>query len=137
MVFPTIHTQNDDLNRIQANVSKAFQAAASGSVTVVTSNNWAINSSSDKIVQFDTTAINGISASNPLVLVLPDAKTCNGFQFIYKKVDSSGNKFQFVTTGLNKQGKAQTIEGQPSPYSSTASLAAGTLYSDGNNWWIK
>lgn len=74
----------------------------------------------------------GDATSASMEFDLPDATTCAGQIFMFKKIDSSGN-----TVGLDPNG-SQVIEGGSagSTYILSLQYEAVTIQSDGAKWWI-
>jgi hypothetical protein len=124
------------VNRIQANISAALGSSSGNPVTSVSQKSYAVQIT-DTILVFDTTQIAGVNSSSPLIIALPDATKNNGFSFDFMKIDTTSNPVNFITTAKNKQGQNQTIQKAAAPFQVTASLAHGSVFSDGNNWWVK
>jgi hypothetical protein len=134
MPFGTILTPDALLNRIQANIQNALGGSTSNSpVITVNAVNFPLTSV-PTILSIPTTNITGAAAQG-VSIVLPDASKYSAKMFIFKKTDTTSNKITFVTGFKNNQNVQQTVE-NASSYSSTASLATGIIYSDGNNWWV-
>lgn len=127
--FPTIITGNAFLDRIQANIAKAFASVSPSGVVVVNSNNFNVS------VETSILTIPSNSISNPINIGLPNAVANPGMVFLFKKIDTSSKTLNFYSSSKNRQGQTQTVENSIT-YTTNASLANGWLFSDGNNWWL-
>lgn len=127
-----IITNNQDLNRVQANITKALSPTSSPGVTTLSTTTYALKDS-DAFLAIPTSQIAG--GASGITITLLDATRYPGFSFAFKKTDTSSNPIKFVASAKNRQGSMQTIE-NGSSYSTSSSLASGFLYSDGNNWWL-
>lgn len=129
--FATIITGNQQLDRVQQNISNALNQGSGSLVLTVNSNNYALTQIPDVLI-IPTASISNGSTIN---VSLPDATQNGGASFIFKKTDTTSNTINFTSTSKNKQNKQQTVENSSS-YSTSSSLAYGRLFSDGNNWWL-
>ena len=132
--FSTIITGDSVLDRIQANITSAFNASLLNQVINININTFTVPSSGC-FLMIDTTQIPGVSSSVPQKVLLPDAVKNPGFFFHFNKTDTTSNIILFVTTSKNRRGEQQKIQGSDSPYSVSDSLALGGFFSDGENWW--
>lgn len=134
--FRTIQILGDptdqQINQIQANISASFNSLSTlNPVTRVSQPSYSVQST-DTILAIDTTQIQG----NTSTIILPDATQCNGFSFGFMKQDTTSNPINFFTSAKTRQGAAQLAQGATSPFITTASLASGYWFSDGNGWWL-
>lgn len=135
--FQQIIISDPVLNRVQANVSKAFNSLT-GSLnpstpTVLRANTYALKAS-DQFLMIPAASIP--NSSNGILIQLLDATKNPGFSFSFKRTDTSTSNIIFSAANFTTQtGQPQTIEGGTS-FVDAASLGFGTLLSDGSNWWI-
>jgi len=130
--FQVLNTQDQNLNRVQANIQNALNQSQSGSVVSVNLNNFTLNSIPDILIIPVNSVYNSSSGIN---VSLPDATKLAGQFFKYKRTDTSTSNIVFYSSFKNRQGNQQTVENSSS-YTDSTSLGHGTFGSDGNNWWL-
>jgi hypothetical protein len=133
MPFTQINTQDQDLNRVQANIASALNPTAGTGATLVKTASYSLQQS-DQFLFISPSLIQ--YGSSGVYIQMLDATKYPGQSFSWKRRDSSTTPIYFQVAGfLSLSGQAQTIE-NVSPYIDTTASSFATFASDGSNWWL-